>query len=83
MTTVTRYRSSDFVHRILMPKIHYQWQVNQWCQEQFGPRWEATSDQSGRWFEFWRPGMRDEDYTVYEWCFVNEADALLFVLRWA
>jgi hypothetical protein len=78
--TVARYRSLDFVHRIRLSKIQHHWQMNQWCQEQFGPRWEATGNQSGRWCVSWL-GLQ-EDYTVYEWLFVNEADALLFMLRW-
>lgn len=79
--TVARYLSTDFVHQIQLSKIQHQWQVDQWCQEQFGPRWEATGNQSGRWCVFWR-GLHQEDYSLYEWLFVNEADALLFVLRW-
>lgn len=80
--TVIRYRSTDFVHRILLPKHRHQWQADQWCREQFGDRWEATGNRSGRWCVFWR-GLRDEDSSLYEWLFVNEADALLFALRWS
>lgn len=82
MTTVTRYRSSDFVHRILMPKEKNQWQIDQWCMYQFGPRWSVTENRQGRWCCFWR-GPRSEDGAHYEWLFVNEADALLFALRWS
>lgn len=81
MTTVTRYRSQDFVHRILLPKHRHQWQVDQWCREQFGDRWEATGNRAGTWCVFWR-GLRDEDSSLYEWLFVNKADAVLFALRW-
>lgn len=82
MNTIIRYRSSDFVHRVLMSKAKKQWEMNLWCQEQFGPRWEVTGNRSGRWCVFWR-GLRDEDSSTYEWLFVNEDDAMWFSLRWA
>ncbi len=81
MTTVTRYRSQDFIHRILLPKLEDQWQVSNWCIEQFGPRWSVTENRSGRWCCFWR-GLRENDFSIYEWLFVNEQDTVLFSLRW-
>ena len=82
MNTVTRYRSTDFVHRILLPKSEDQWQISYWCKEQFGPRWSVTENRQGRWCCFWR-GLRETDFSMYEWLFVNEQDALLFALKWS
>lgn len=79
--TVARYRSTDFVHRIQLSKIRHQWQMDQWCREQFGSRWEATDNQSGRWCVFWC-GLWNKDYTVYEWMFVSQRDYFWFLLRW-
>jgi len=82
MNTITRYRSSDFVHKILMPKEKNQWEIDQWCKDQFGARWEAVGNRSGTWCCFWR-GFKNDASGDYEWFFVNKDDAMWFSLRWA
>jgi hypothetical protein len=71
--------SRDFVHTITLPKMKRQWEVDKWCTEQFGPRWEAVGYREGVWCCFWKgrsiPGS-------YEWLFANEQDANWFMLKW-
>jgi len=82
MNTVVRYRSSDFIHKILMPKEKNQWEVDQWCKEQFGPRWEATGNRSGRWCCFWR-GFGHERAGTKDYVILDEKKFTMFLLRWA
>ena len=50
-----------------------------WCQTQFGKRWEAISDPTGAWTMFWA-GREDRDKYIFH--FADEADALIFTLKW-
>ena len=51
-----------------------------WCKDQFGPPWQAVDNRDGRWCFFWC-GPRDHDY--YRFQFREQADAVLFALRWS
>ena len=51
----------------------------QWCETEFGDRWELDNRQ-GRWRCFWC-GPRDHDH--YRFSFRNSEDAALFALRWS
>ncbi len=68
----------DFPHHIVTGKTNH-WKATNWCEENFGPRWEAIGNRKGRWCVFWKgrsvPGS-------YDWYFVDEKDYLLFVLKW-
>lgn len=69
----------DLQYRVNLPKKNH-WEMTQWCEQQFGPRWEATGNRKGIWCVFWGgrsiPGQ-------YRWYFANEQDAMLFTLKWA
>ena len=51
-----------------------------WCGDQFGPPWNAVDNRDGRWCFFWC-GPRDHAY--YRFHFRDQADAVLFALRWS
>lgn len=81
MTDTVRHRGDDFVHRVITPKFHRHHIAADWCRQQFGPRWSVTENRGGRWCVFWR-GFGTEHDAAYEWLFVDQADAVLFALRW-
>ena len=70
----------DFPYVIVMPKSKKQWEVDAWCNEQFGPRWSAVRNRAGIWCCFWR-GVNDPK--GYDWFFKNESDAMMFALKWS
>jgi hypothetical protein len=51
-----------------------------WCQEQWGPRWEAVGDREGTWTVFW--GGRGIP-SHYQWWFETEQQQIMFTLKWA
>lgn len=55
-------------------------EISEWCEDQFGPRWEAVNYRDGNWCVFW---AGREFPKSYKWYFKNEKDAMLFVLRWS
>jgi hypothetical protein len=68
-----RVRTADIdqsTHKQLFP----------WCEEKFGPRWEAIHHHAGSWCCFW---CGPRDYAHYKFHFRNSEDAMLFALRWA
>jgi hypothetical protein len=54
--------------------------AGQWCEQQFGKRWEAIGYRSGQWCMFWAGRNAPKKY---RFCFANEQDMLLFILRWS
>lgn len=64
-----------FIHKSV------QREAAQWCREQYGERWQATGrgNRQGVWTVFW--AGRDS-FSMYRFCFVNEQDMILFILRW-
>ena len=72
--------SRDFPHVFVLPKMKSQLEADQWCEQQFGPKWEAIGNRQGVWCCFWKgrgvPGS-------YEWMFQNKRDATLFILKWS
>ncbi len=68
----------DFPYNTETYKTNH-WEATEWCEKQFGPRWEAIGNRQGTWCTFWKgrsvPGS-------YEWYFLNEQDFLMFTLKW-
>lgn len=71
--------SRDFSNVILLPRMKSQWEADAWCEQNFGKKWSVVDNRDGVWACFWygskAPG-------TYEWLFKNEADAVLFRLKW-
>lgn len=59
---------------------HKHGEAGKWCMDQFGTRWEAVGNQSGRWSMFW--AGRDAP-KKYRFCFAEEQDMVWFVLKWS
>ncbi len=75
--TVQQYRHLD--HEVMIHRDQCR-PVMRWCEEQYGPRWEAIGNRTGVWSVFWAGrGYTDQ----YRFCFAKEKDMLLFILRWA
>ena len=51
-----------------------------WCEEKFGPVWEAVDYRTGSWCCVW---CGPRDYENYRFHFRNSEDAVLFALRWS
>ena len=58
---------------------HKQIHAERWCQQQLGKCWNVIDEREGRWACFW--GGRDSHW-LYRFCFAQEADAVLFALKW-
>jgi len=56
--------------------------AEQWCREHWGKRWGAIDNKKGIWCCFWA-GFRGPNAGKYRFSFRNEADAVLFTLRWS
>jgi len=73
---IITYRHLD--HEVLIDSGRHN-PAGRWCAKQFGQRWEVIGHRSGRWSMFWagrdNPGK-------YRFCFAQERDMLLFILRW-
>lgn len=54
--------------------------VKQWCEAEFGERWEVPDNRQGRWRCFWC-GPKDHGY--YRFIFRDSEDVVLFTLRWS
>ncbi len=77
ITTVQQYSHLD--HEVMIHRDQCR-RVMRWCEEQYGPRWEAIGNRTGVWSVFWAGrGHTDQ----YRFCFAKEKDMLLFILRWA
>lgn len=68
----------DFQYQFQLAKKNH-WEMTCWCEQQFGPRWEAIGNRSGTWCTFWG-GRGIPGY--YRWYFLNEQDSVLFALKW-
>lgn len=53
--------------------------AKEWCQKQFGKRWEAIDGRDGVWTMFWAGPNHHNKYIFH---FVDEKDYVLFILRW-
>lgn len=53
--------------------------AERWCRQQLGKRWNVIDEREGRWVCFW--GGPDR-HTKYRFCFAQEADAIVFALKW-
>ena len=60
--------------------VHLFKESKAWCEEKFGPRWEAIHHHAGSWCCFWCGPRDNENYRFH---FRNSEDAMLFSLRWA
>lgn len=65
-------------HDVLVHKDKYR-AAGQWCEAQFGKRWEAIGYRAGTWCVFW--AGRDH-FDQYQFCFANEQDMMWFMMRW-
>jgi hypothetical protein len=76
MLTKRKMRHLDYEVKIASNKHR---EAGKWCEEHFGRRWEAIGYTEGMWAMFWSgrgvPG-------TYRFCFAEERDMLLFMLRW-
>jgi len=67
-------------HEILID-AHKHRDAGAWCLQQFGKRWEAIGKNTdGDWCMFW--AGRDA-FDKYRFCFAQEADAIVFALKWS
>lgn len=68
----------EFPYQAITFKTNH-WEATEWCEKNFGPRWEAIDNRNGSWCTFWKgrgiPGS-------YEWYFEQEKDYLMFLLKW-
>lgn len=58
---------------------HKQPDAERWCREQFGKRWNVIDQRDGRWACFWAGA---NSHWLYRFCFAQEADAMMFALKW-
>jgi hypothetical protein len=66
-------------HEILVD-AHKHRDAGAWCQQQFGKRWEVIGHSDGYWCMFW---AGREAHDKYRFCFAQEADAIVFALKWS
>lgn len=65
-------------HEVILSKENH-WEQSDWCTKKFGKRWNVVDNRSGTWCCFW---AGRESFGDYRWCFTNEQDMVLFLLRW-
>ncbi len=56
-----------------------------WCEEHYGPRWEAIGNRTGIWCCFWAGFPRDKNRVQtshYRYYFESEEMAMFFTLQW-
>ena len=63
----------------LQAPSNYQSLIN-WCEEQWGERWNPITNREGLWACFWTGKSMPMSY---RYCFADERDQILFILRWA
>jgi hypothetical protein len=51
----------------------------QWCNSQIGKRWDIFVNRDGAWTCVW---AGQDAYELYKFCFAEDADAVLFTLKW-
>lgn len=59
---------------------HVHRRAAQWCEEQFGTRWEVIGNRTGQWTLFW---AGRKAIGTYRFCFARKEDMMLFMLRWS
>ena len=79
MTAPVLKESTYLDHEVLVHKDLYR-SAGQWCEQQFGRRWEAIGYRSGRWAMFW---AGPDDFDKYRFCFADERDMIWFMLQWS
>lgn len=84
----------DLPYHCTLPAMNSQYEVIAWCMDKFGDRWDVIDNRNGTWACF-LGGVDDTVFTIsdtrakgrnpvnYSWYFLNEQDALLFMLRWS
>jgi hypothetical protein len=78
--------TSRFPHYVVRHKQSEQelWAMRCWCTEHIGPQWSIEDrnwgKRNGTWSVIW---CGPENFRNYQWMFKNEADAVLFALRWS
>jgi hypothetical protein len=73
---VHKYHHLDY--EVMIHKNQHR-EAQEWCEKQFGRRWEAIGYMSGVWSVFW---AGRSDFDQYRFCFAKERDMILFILRW-
>ena len=53
--------------------------AERWCRTHLGKRWNVIDQRDGRWACFW---AGREAHDKYRFCFAQEADAIVFALKW-
>ena len=53
--------------------------AERWCQTLLGKRWNVIDEREGRWACFWGGSGA---HWLYRFCFAEEADAIVFALKW-
>ena len=51
-----------------------------WCEEQWGERWNPITNREGLWACFWTGKSMPMSY---RYCFADDRDLFLFLLRWS
>jgi hypothetical protein len=54
-------------------------EVEQWCKEHIGERWEAIGNRDGNWCCFW---AGRKDFAGYNFHFAREEDMIWVALKW-
>ena len=72
-------------HEVILPSIKDDGTIDtggatQWCQAQWGERWCPIANREGRWACFW---TGKNNPMTFRYCFADERDLVLFLLRWA
>lgn len=81
MTTAVKTEHRRLIYGTYVSKNIQRDAVN-WCQAQFGDRWQAVSNMQGTWCCFWAGPKRPHCPDDYHFSFANEQDLVLFILRW-
>ena len=82
--------TTDWYKIDVMPTISMRIAMGSWCEDQFGLPWQAVDNRDGRWCFFW--AYAGNPWTAipygcgayaYRLQFREQADAVLFALRWS
>jgi hypothetical protein len=76
--TETVQKHSHLDYEVMIHKDRYR-AAHEWCQKQFGRRWEAIGYRTGVWCVFWAGKAHCYQY---RFCFAHQQDMMMFVLRW-
>lgn len=68
----------DLPHKIQIEKNNRNlYEMEDWCKNNLGPRWEAIGNRQGIWCCFWA-GVKQ--HKMYDFYFANESDMIWFKL---